>query len=81
MAVKTITIDLEAYELLAAAKRGNESFSRVIKRVLGPSSTARRLLEGLPDAMLESGTLDRVERLVGARAASLAASKPLDLQE
>jgi predicted CopG family antitoxin len=79
MAVKTITIDLEAYELLAGAKRGNESFSKAIKRILGPSSSARRLLDGLPDVLLEAGTLDCVDRLVAARSESLAASKPLNL--
>lgn len=48
MAVKTITIDMEAYELLAAARKGNESFSTVIKATLAPTSrTAAGLLRFL----------------------------------
>jgi len=43
MGVKTITIDLEAYERLAAEKGRHESFSRVIKRRYRRPTTAANL--------------------------------------
>jgi predicted CopG family antitoxin len=68
MAVKTITIDLEAYERLAAAKGENESFSRVIKRLVpGKRSSAADLLVNLPRAALSSETLDRVDEILEDR--------------
>jgi predicted CopG family antitoxin len=78
MAVKTIMIGMEAYELLAAQKHGNESFSRVIKRRLRPARTAAAVLERLPELALEEETLDLVEGLVSARRASPVSSPVLD---
>ncbi|WP_343601399.1 antitoxin VapB family protein [Mycobacterium sp.] len=57
MATKTISIDLEAYERLRAARVSpNESFSRVIKRAhwRNESRTAAVLLEALADLPLVS---------------------------
>lgn len=36
MATKTITIDLDAYRRLKKAKKGTESFSEAIKRIVQP---------------------------------------------
>ncbi len=47
MALKRITIDCEAYDLLAAHKRPGESFSKAIKRLWRPRETARTLRENL----------------------------------
>ena len=68
MAVKTITIDMEAYERLAREKRPGESFSQVIRRVLGARKlTARNLLESLDRFALSEETLNRVEGVVRSR--------------
>ena len=79
MAVKTITVDMDAYRLLAAEKREGESFSMVIKRRLGPERTARALLRRLPKLALAQDTLDEVSRLVEARAEHPAESPVLDM--
>jgi hypothetical protein len=49
MATKTISIEIDAYELLLREKRPKESFSRVIRRVLTerPALTAGDLLAAL----------------------------------
>jgi predicted CopG family antitoxin len=67
MAVKTITIDLEAYEALSRHKRKGESFSRVIKKHFGGGSTGRELEALLPDIRLSESTLARLDRLLAAR--------------
>lgn len=78
MPVKTITIDMDAYDLLAAEKRAGESFSRVIKRRLRPRPTAARLLSRLKEVRLSDEALDRVEEIIRARRESPAASPRLD---
>ena len=67
MAVKTITIDLEAYEALARRKRKGESFSRVIKEHFGRRTTGGDLQALLPALRLSAGTLGRLDQLVAAR--------------
>lgn len=64
---KTITIDMEAYELLAHRKRSGQSFSTVIKEHLGKRKTAAALLEALPSLALEETTLDQIEKQVKER--------------
>ncbi len=77
MPVKTITIDMEAYDLLAGEKRGDESFSRVIKRKFRRADTARVLLERLDEICLSEGTLKNLDKIVKARNKSLAKSPKL----
>ena len=58
MAVKTITIDLKSYELLAARKRPGESFSRVIERTLQDERhTASHLLDHIDEVLLAEDTV------------------------
>lgn len=69
MAGKTITLDEEAYEILCRRKRKGQSFSEVVKEVLGPRprQTARDLLASLQDVKISEETLDRIEEQVQAR--------------
>lgn len=79
MPVKTITIDMEAYGLLAANKREKESFSKVIRRHFGASSsTAKRLLDNLGEVCLSDDALDAAEELVKARENSMPDSPVFD---
>ena len=67
MGVKTITIDLEAYDLLSRHKGEGQSFSQVIKAHFGPQPTAGRFLERIRSSRLSGASLDAVDRLVKAR--------------
>ena len=68
MAVKTITIDMEAYDALASRKQPGESFSQVIKRTLADERyTAANLLEHLDTLAFSTTMLDSVEEVVTSR--------------
>jgi predicted CopG family antitoxin len=77
MAVKTITINLDAYEALARHKRKGDSFSRVIKEHFGRRRTGRDLTALVGQLRLAEDTLAAAEELARnrhrdcARAASL----------
>jgi predicted CopG family antitoxin len=77
MAVKTITIDLEAYDTLARHKRPGQSFSQVIKAHFGPRKTVRAFREALREASVSAGTLDAVDQVIKSRKASAARAPSL----
>ena len=72
MAVKTITLDLEAYELLRRRKRGGQSFSQVIKEHFRAEHTLGDLCRALDDASLDEETLDLIDEQITRRAADVA---------
>jgi len=77
MAVKTITIDLEAYEILARHKRTGQSFSQVIKQRLGGRMTGRELAQAVARARISERTLDAIDTQIRSRRSSPArAPKP-----
>ncbi len=67
MAVKTITIDMEAYGLLSNHKAAGQSFSQVIKAHFGPQPTAGRFLARVRASRLSLEALDAMDRQVQAR--------------
>lgn len=77
MAVKTITIDMEAYELLSRRKREGQSFSQVIKERFGRIRTGRDLVQALERARISEDALDRMEEVVRERKKSLARASAL----
>ena len=64
MAVKTITIDMEAYEILSNDKKENESFSQVIKRHFKNKSNAQNLLNNLNKCTLSEETLSNIDGII-----------------
>jgi predicted CopG family antitoxin len=67
MAVKTITIDMEAYEALRRHKRDGQSFSQVIKEHFSGRKTGDSLAGALSIVTLDDSTLDAVEAAVESR--------------
>jgi predicted CopG family antitoxin len=72
MAVKTITIDLEAYEALARRKRPGQSFSEVIKEHFSGGSTGLDLLTAIRRDTLSNDAIAAVEAQIKARRRSRA---------
>lgn len=67
MAVKTITIDMDAYERLSRLKNG-DSFSQVIKKYLPAAGTmAGDLLNALDAAEVSDETLDTINSVIADR--------------
>jgi predicted CopG family antitoxin len=67
MAVKTITIDLEAYALLSRQKREGQSFSQVIKAHFGPQPTAGRFLGRIRSVRFSDDALSAMDMVVKSR--------------
>jgi predicted CopG family antitoxin len=77
MAVKTITIDLEAYEALSGHKEPGQSFSQVIKQHFGRRRTGRDLAQVLQRVKLSEATLDAIEAVIEQRRRDIA--RPVEL--
>jgi predicted CopG family antitoxin len=67
MSVKTITIDLDAYEALSRRKRAGQSFSQVIKEHFAGRGTGHTLLQAARTSGVSLDTVDAVDRHVKAR--------------
>ncbi len=76
MAVKTITVDMEAYETLARLKREGQSFSQVIKEHLGArkGKDLQRVLESIT---LSGEALGAIEEQIERRRESRARAPEL----
>jgi len=79
MAVKTITIDLDAYKALARHKKPGQSFSQVIKEHFGTLRTGRDLLAAAERLEISDGVLDSIEKVVESRKDHPA--RPVDLSQ
>jgi predicted CopG family antitoxin len=77
MAVKTITIDVEAYELLSRNKREGQSFSKVIKEHFSSNKTGKDLKAALQEARVSEATLKAIDAQVKARQSHLAQAPDL----
>ncbi len=67
MAVKTITIDMDAYEALRRHKGRGQSFSDVIKEHFGGKTTGASLARVLSELAMDPATLDEVDRMIEDR--------------
>jgi len=67
MALKTISLDAEAYAALARMKRQDQTFSEIIKARFGRRTTGAGLERILADLNVSEATLDALEEQIRAR--------------
>jgi predicted CopG family antitoxin len=77
MAVKTVTIDFEAYDTLARHKKHGQSFSQVITLHFGPQKTAGSFLRALRETVVSAGTTGAIDLVVRSRKGSRARVRAL----
>ena len=67
MAVKTITIDIEAYDTLARHKKPGQSFSQVIKAHFGPRKSVAEFRRVLKETTVSEHTLAAIDEVIKSR--------------
>jgi len=77
MAVKTITIDMEAYNLLSRHKKEGQSFSQTIKAHFGEQPTAGRLLQRVRGIKMSQEYIDDMRKIIRER--KLDPPRPVEL--
>ena len=77
MAVRTITIDTDAYKILARLKKPGESFSQVIKRRFAEKKTGAELLASLDTLRVSEEAINAIEDQVRIRRRSRARAADL----
>jgi len=77
MALKSISLDAEAYEVLAREKGHDQTFSEVIKAHFGRRTTGADLEAALADLRVSEETLNAIEEQIRARSKSPARAAEL----
>jgi predicted CopG family antitoxin len=77
MTTKAVSLDAEAYEVLAGQKHQDQTFSEVIKSRFGRRTTGADLQRVLTDLRVSEDTLDSIEEQIRARSKSPARTADL----